>query len=90
LRFAYDLSKPEGQRILLLTVDGEPVRDEAVYRVAMNSFLAGGGDNFTVFREGADSTGGMQDVDALEAYIATAGSLTPPALGRVENRTPKP
>jgi 5'-nucleotidase len=90
LRFAYDLSKPEGQRIVLLTVDGEPVRDDTVYRVAMNNFLAGGGDNFTAFREGADSTGGVQDVDALEAYIVAAGNLTPPALGRVENRTPKP
>ncbi|MGZ8326747.1 MAG: bifunctional metallophosphatase/5'-nucleotidase [Allosphingosinicella sp.] len=89
LRFAYDLSKPEGRRIVLLTVDGRTVRDEAVYRVAMNNFLAGGGDNFTMFRDGTESTGGVQDVDALEAYIA-AGSLTPPALGRVENRTPKP
>jgi 5'-nucleotidase len=90
LRFAYDLSKPEGQRIVLLTVDGRPVSDEAVYRVATNNFLAGGGDNFTAFREGTNATGGVQDVDALEAYIAAAGSLTPPALGRVENRTPKP
>ncbi|HEY0131352.1 MAG TPA: bifunctional UDP-sugar hydrolase/5'-nucleotidase, partial [Allosphingosinicella sp.] len=89
LRFAFDLSKPEGQRIVLLTVDGQPVRDEAVYRVAANNFLAGGGDNFTVFREGTDSTGGVQDLDALEAYIAAAGNLAPPALGRVENRTPR-
>jgi 5'-nucleotidase len=90
VRFAYDLSKPEGRRIVLLTVDGQPVRDETVYRVAMNSFLASGGDNFTVFREGTDPTGGMQDLDALEAYIAAAGNLAPPPLGRVENRTPKP
>ncbi|HEX8483635.1 MAG TPA: bifunctional metallophosphatase/5'-nucleotidase [Allosphingosinicella sp.] len=90
LRFAYDLSKPEGQRIVLLTVDGAPVRDETVYRVAMNSFLATGGDNFTIFREGADAKVGMADLDALEAYIAGSPSLAPPTLGRVENRTPKP
>jgi 5'-nucleotidase len=90
VRFAYDLSRPEGQRIVLLTVDGAPVRDETVYRVAMNSFLATGGDNFTLLREGTDPVVGIQDIDALEAYIAAAGSLTPPALGRVENRTPKP
>ena len=47
----------------------------------MNNFLASGGDNFTVFREGTDATGGLQDVDALEAYIAAAGSLTPPVPG---------
>jgi 5'-nucleotidase len=89
VRFAYDLSRPAGQRIVLLTVNGAPVRDDAVYRVASNNFLAGGGDNFTAFRDGTDSAGGMPDVEALEAYIAAAGTLTPPALGRVENRTPK-
>jgi 5'-nucleotidase len=89
VRFAYDLSRPAGQRIVLLTVNGQPVRDDAVYRVASNNFLAGGGDNFTAFREGADSAGGLPDVEALEAYVAAAGTLTPPALGRVENRTSK-
>jgi 5'-nucleotidase len=90
VRFAYDLSRPAGQRIVLLTVNGAPVRDDAVYRVASNNFLGGGGDNFTVFREGKDAAGGASDVDALEAYIAAAGTLAVPALGRVENRTPKP
>jgi 5'-nucleotidase len=90
VRFAYDKSKPAGQRIVMLRVDGKPVQDEAVYRVASNNFLGGGGDNFTVFREGKDAAGGAADVEALEAYIAAAGTLTPPALGRLENRTPKP
>ena len=63
--------------------------DEAVYRVAMNSFLASGGDNFTVFRDGTDAVDGGQDVDALEAYVAAAKPGAA-ALGRVENRTPKP
>jgi len=90
LRFAYDLTRPAGQRIVALTLDNRPVRPEAEYRVAMNSFLSGGGDNFTGFSQGRVVNGGMLDVDALEAYIAAAGTLTPPALGRVENRTPKP
>jgi hypothetical protein len=35
----------------------------------MNSFLASGGDNFTVFRDGTDPAGGPGlDLDALEAY----------------------
>jgi 5'-nucleotidase len=85
-RFAYDLSRPPGQRIVALTLDGRPVREEAEYRVAMNSFLSGGGDNFTAFKEGRVVAGGMLDVEALEAYLAAAGSLTPPTLGRVEKR----
>jgi 5'-nucleotidase len=65
------------------------VRDDAVYRVATNNFLGGGGDNFTGFRDGTNASGGAPDVEALEAYLAAAGTLTPPGLGRVENRTPK-
>ena len=89
LSYAYDLSRPAGQRILDLRLDGEPVRDDAVYRVTMNSFLATGGDNFTVFREGADQIGGPLDLDALEAYLAASGPLTPPTPDRIVNRTPQ-
>ena len=89
LSYAYDLSRPPGQRILDLRLDGEPIRDGAVYRVAMNGFLATGGDNFTVFREGTDQVGGPLDLDALEAYIAAASPLAPPAADRIVNRTPQ-
>jgi 5'-nucleotidase len=88
LSYAYDLSRPEGQRILDLRLNGEPVRDEAVYRVTMNSFLATGGDNFSVFREGTNVLGGPQDLDAIERYIAAASPLTPPTPDRISNRTP--
>jgi 5'-nucleotidase len=54
----------------------------------MNSFLATGGDNFTVFNQGTDSLGGDQDVDALEAYIAANSPLAPPATNRIINLTP--
>jgi 5'-nucleotidase len=90
LRYAYDLSRPAGQRILDLTVDGAPIDDSKVYRVTMNSFLATGGDNFTVFSEGRDPAGGPLDVDALEAWIAASSPLTPPVADRIKDVTPKP
>jgi 5'-nucleotidase len=83
LTYAFDLRRPEGQRILELKLNGEPVRDEVRYRVTMNSFLAAGGDNFTLFREGTETLGGMQDIDALERYVAGAGELDPPAADRI-------
>jgi 5'-nucleotidase len=89
LTYAFDLGKPEGQRILHLRLNGQPIRDDARYRAAMNSFLATGGDNFTVFREGTDVFGGPQDLDAIEGYIAASSPLTPPAANRIENRTPR-
>jgi 5'-nucleotidase len=90
LTYAFDLSRPEGQRILDLRLNGAPIRDDATYRVTMNSFLATGGDNFTVFREGANAFGGPQDLDAMEAYFAANSPLAPPAPDRIANRTPQP
>jgi 2',3'-cyclic-nucleotide 2'-phosphodiesterase (5'-nucleotidase family) len=40
------------------------------YRVTVNSFLATGGDNFSVFAQGTSLLGGAQDLDALIAYFA--------------------
>jgi 5'-nucleotidase len=88
-RYSYDLSKPAGQRIVKPILEGKPLRDDTVYRVTMNSFLASGGDNFTVFREGRDQLGGGQDIDALEAYVRSASPLTPPATDRIVNLTPR-
>jgi 5'-nucleotidase len=39
------------------------------YQVAMNNFLADGGDGFSVFKEGANPIGGMVDLDAFVAYL---------------------
>jgi 5'-nucleotidase len=88
-RYAYDLSRPAGQRIVNAQVEGRPLRDEAVYRVTMNSFLASGGDNFTVFREGANQVGGPQDLDALEAYIRSGARMPHPADPRISDLTPR-
>lgn len=89
LTYSYDRSKPEGQRIIAPMIDGQPMRDEAVYRVTVNSFLGGGGDGFTAFKAGKDVAGGMLDLDALEAWFARGQVVEPPALGRVRDVTPR-
>jgi 5'-nucleotidase len=81
--YSYDLSRPEGRRIVEAILDGGPLRDDGIYRIAMNSFLATGGDNFTIFREGTNQIGGPQDIDAFEAYVTAGSPLAPPAMGRI-------
>jgi len=88
LTYSYNLSLPAGSRISSMALDGTAMSDATSYRVTMNSFLATGGDNFTVFNQGTDSLGGDQDVDALEAYIAANSPLTPAATNRITNLTP--
>ena len=82
--FAYDLARPAGQRIVSMTLDGRPIEDARRYRVAVNNFLATGGDNFTVLKDGRDLPGGgMADLEALESYLAANPGLVPPATGRI-------
>jgi 5'-nucleotidase len=68
-----------------VAIDGVPVVADQTYRVTVNSFLADGGDNFSVLREGTDRLGGAVDLDALVAYFAAAPgqTLSPPALDRI-------
>ncbi|HEX8527838.1 bifunctional metallophosphatase/5'-nucleotidase [Allosphingosinicella sp.] len=87
--FAYDLTRPQGQRIVDMRLNGQPIRDDAIYRVTINSFLSTGGDAFTVFRDGTEALGGPLDLDALEAYFQSADPLTPPAADRIRNVTPQ-
>jgi 5'-nucleotidase len=87
--YAYDLSRPAGQRIADVRLHGAPLQDERVYRVAMSNFLAFGGDNFTAFAQGTDQVGGPQDIDVLEAYLAANPRLAVPATNRIRNLTPE-
>ena len=84
--YAYDLARPAGRRILDPRLNGAPLEDARVYRVAISNFLASGGDNFTGFRAGTDQVGGGQDIDALIAYFGSAGTVAPPAADRIGKR----
>jgi 5'-nucleotidase len=72
-----------------LTIGGAAVPNDASqsYRITVNSFLADGGDLFSVLREGTDRLGGAVDTDALETYLApslTGTPIAPPALDRID------
>ncbi|MCR2832545.1 bifunctional metallophosphatase/5'-nucleotidase [Parerythrobacter lacustris] len=79
----YDMRRPAGQRLVSATLNGEPIDPAKTYRVTMNSFLAAGGDSFTVFNEGSSVTVGAVDLDAMEEYLRAVPMRQLPALGRV-------
>jgi 5'-nucleotidase len=68
-----------------LFVAGVEVAPTDSFRVTMNSFLAAGGDGFTVFNEGTEALGGAQDIDALVAAFAAAepAGIAVPPLDRI-------
>jgi 5'-nucleotidase len=81
--YSYDLRRPRGQRIIAMSLNGGPIEDGRLYRVAVSNFLAAGGDNFTAFKAGTDLGGNIEDVDAFEAYFASSTAISPPSTGRI-------
>lgn len=69
IAYTWDGNLPVGSRVVEIRKNGKPVDRNARYSVAVNSFLAGGGDNFTALRRPEGVKNGPLDLDALVAYI---------------------
>ena len=83
--YTWDAARPAGARVdpSTIMIDGVPVDPEATYRVTANNFLADGGDDYNVFRQGTERTGGDVDVAALVAYFEAARSVAPGPQDRI-------
>lgn len=66
-----------------IMINGIVVDPNATYRVTVNSFLADGGDNFLVLKEGTDRLGGEVDTDALERYLTAFAPVPPGPQNRI-------
>jgi len=90
LRYSWDGSKAPGERIIsaeVLNEDGSfsPIDPQAIYRVAANDFLRGGGDEFYMFRDNAINArddGKELDVVLIE-YLAANSPVMPEIEGRI-------
>lgn len=68
-----------------IMINGAPLDLAASYRVTVNNFLADGGDGFGVLRSGTDRIGGLEDLQAFEAYFAAnePTGIAPPVTDRI-------
>jgi 5'-nucleotidase len=87
LRYTWDDTRPVGDKVVdIFLPDGSRIDPDAAYTVTANSFLAEGGDNFTVFTEGTDREVGPVDLDALVEYVK---QLPQPFSASIEGRIEK-
>jgi 5'-nucleotidase len=77
--YTWDGDMADGAKIDASTImiGGVMVEPGTGYRVTVNSFLASGGDNFSVLVDGTERLGGEIDLDALVTYF---GDNSPPGL----------
>jgi 5'-nucleotidase len=89
LHYTLDLTKTGADRVVTdsIRLSGEPIDPAKTYRVAMNEFLAGGGDGFAALGQGTNKLVGSSDLDLFNAYLAANSSarapLAPPAADRI-------
>jgi 5'-nucleotidase len=83
--YSYDSTKPNTSRVVpgSVKINGVPVDPLASYRVTMNNFLGGGGDNFAAFTSGTDTLNGQLDIDAMVDYFATHSPVAPGPRDRI-------
>jgi 5'-nucleotidase len=83
--YSWSLSAPACDKVdpATIMINGVPVDPAASYRVTVNSFLADGGDRFSVLVQGTDRLGGDVDTDALEKYFVANSPVAPGPQDRI-------
>ena len=80
--YGVDMKRPSGERVFDIRLDGRAIDLQARYRIALNNYLASGGDGLSVFNQGRDIVDrGIVDIDALVAWIGPG--RTPPQPNRI-------
>ena len=88
LTYTLDLTKSGADRVVTdsIRLNGAAIDPAATYRVATNSFLAGGGDGFPTLGLGTGDLVGTDDLAALAQYLTAHSSASAPLAPPVANR----
>jgi 5'-nucleotidase len=83
--YSWSVSAPACSKVdpASIKLGGATIDPNASYRVTVNSFLADGGDSFSVLVQGTNRLGGDVDVDAFEDYLAVYSPVPPGPQNRI-------
>ncbi len=87
IHYTFDVCRPVGDRVVRVTVNGEPLEAKRMYTLATNSFLSGGGDGYTMFKGSkthvpVDPERTMQRV--LREAFSSVQAIAPSTDNRIE------
>ncbi len=86
LAFRYDPDRDRGDRVTQIAIGGKPLDPAALYRVATNDYMLGGGDGYAAFGKGrvvVDASAGKPIATVVIEYIAGRGTVSPKLEGRI-------
>lgn len=78
LTYTFDPTRPSGDRVTRILLDGVEIDPTADYRIVANSFLAAGGDSFFELANGRDKVDtGKIDLQSMVDWFAAFTTATP-------------
>ncbi|MDQ3010621.1 MAG: bifunctional metallophosphatase/5'-nucleotidase [Acidobacteriota bacterium] len=86
LQFEFDGRKPVGSRVVKITINSQPMDEKKVYTLASNTYLIGGGDGYTMFKNAKfliNEESAEIDSTILANRISAAGEISPKVEGRI-------
>ena len=83
IKFVVDPSKPVGDRIISLTINGEALDMNKTYTVATNDFTAAGGDDYPCFSDVPTINEYSSLEEILANFIKTLGTVSYTKQGRI-------
>jgi 2',3'-cyclic-nucleotide 2'-phosphodiesterase (5'-nucleotidase family) len=91
LTFVFDPTRPAGQRVVRVLVNGQPLDPERRYTLAANSYTAAGGDGYAMLATAKPLVfppDGPGLAETLYEAIARAGVISPATEGRIVPTSP--
>ena len=84
-RYSFDAWKPPGARVSGVTVNGQPLDPKKTYTLVTTSFVAGGGDQYAMFkgRPSVPLKQKLTDSGVLRKAIEDAKTIAPQKDGRI-------
>ena len=84
IRYSFDASRLPGTRIKDVTVGGKPLDPKKTYTLVTTSFVAGGGDQYSMFEKRPNILKTkLTDSGVLRAAIESAKTIAPATDGRI-------
>ncbi len=81
--YSWSVSAAPCSKVSNMQLNGVAIDPAASYRVTINNFLAGGGDNFAGFTAGTDQLTGNIDLDAFVDYFESHSPVSPGPQNRI-------
>ncbi len=82
--YRWDPHRAPNDRILEVIRDGKPIERDKKYSVALNEYLAQGGDAFVLLQNVPRRPTGLLDIDALERYVKKHSPIRAKGEKRIE------